>query len=276
MFTCRSCAVYKELGPSSFIPSSLHTQTQMRKDIDLLANRFILLKSGNPQHLSTALQLTHEEMIKSRPFYLLPERFIICRLNEAGEAVKYAARAVYYARALKQATPLQAAEEEQLMATAAGLAKHLQDLVAVRISPLPLRVEVTGAGARFSGESLPVRFLNALIVIEAVLLLQLHSLVRGRFTEPDELCAYCWGLFSERELRDALRMPESAGMSPEQFAEVVRAVREEAQSRADVMKRVGQVAGALEVQAEGPGSSGPLMMALLLVAMMGFLLYIRQ
>lgn len=127
------------------------------------------------------------------------------------------------------------------MSTAAALAKHLQDMVAVRISALPLRIEITTSTTsqpRYDGESLPVRFLNALILSEAVLLMQLHALVQGRFTAPNELCAYCWGLLTERELRDALRMAGSACMSAAQFAEFVRAVRGEAEDRGAAMKRV--------------------------------------
>lgn len=251
----------------------------MRKDIDLLANRFILLKSGNALDVSQALRATQMEIVKSRPFYLLPERFIICRLNEAGEAVKYAARAVYYAEALLKETetgqPLPAAGEEEIMAVAAALAKHLQDLVAIRISPLPLKVEVTGSVA---GESLPVRFLNALIVVEAVLLVQLHLLVRGRFTEPDELCAYCWGLFSERELTDALRMAESAGMAKEQFHQFIEAVMRATVRRPQTMKRVAVVAEALSADIPKTGNSdwAPFALACSLVALMIFLLYIRE
>lgn len=252
----------------------------MKKDIDLLANRFILLKSGNPAHLTAALQQTQIEVSKSRPFYLLPDRLIICRINEAGEAVKYISRAIAYAGALCTVPPgtLTPENEEHAMAVAAGLARHLQYLVAARISTLPLRVEITGGAARFEGESLPVRLLNTLIVLEAVLLLQLHVAVRGRFTEPDELCVYCWGLFGERELLDALKMPRSVGLSSTHFAECIRAIRDLAAVRRTTVKRLELVAKGVEAEVPREESDwlGPVVLALLLVLLMVVLVRIKQ
>lgn len=249
----------------------------MRKDIDLLANEWILLKKERKEVVVEAILQSEDEIMKLRPYHLIPERFIICRMNEAGDSIKYLARAIYFTGFLLKCKETLIPEgEEMAIKAAASLARQLQELIKIRISTLPLKLEQTGSVDRYAtlGEAMPVRLLNSMIVLESILLVQLHVLVRGRFTEPDELCAYCFALYSERELRDALRMPLSVRLHAEAYYEMVEVIRELFEEKPKLLKRA---VNALE-DVNTPRRRDdvvPMLLAVVLLLLMAGLVYYR-
>lgn len=126
-------------------------------------------------------------------------RVIDCRENVAGMTLIFMCMAlIKFNQQQQQKQPERGLVEE--------LKKHLDALKVMRTSTnVPLCIIPEGEGVMFPGEGMSLRFLNALIILESLLLSKLVNIGNTLLSEN-------WGMYSSLDLMISLELPALMGV----------------------------------------------------------------
>lgn len=196
------------------------------KRIDHDVKKYISTKDGDVGILVSCLgRLVH--LLKDAGTFKmnLKENIVECRENEAGIAVIYAVMAINIAEYLYSVEePLQLMKDRDAIAkTAHRVTSHLNELVSIRISNRSMNIFVEGKEL-IPGEGMALKFLNTLILLEAILLIQVHMILPV-LSDPDELVRHIFSLYAPSDILFILQMPSVVGMTRNELKILAKAIR---------------------------------------------------